>query len=77
MGGIDQLVQYEGIHSLCFACGHVGHKVESCHYKINTPAKEGEKKEVGKARKHQDKTLQRKQEMLLNLGPCFTKKATQ
>lgn len=30
MGGIDQPVQYEGIHSLCFACGRVGHKAESC-----------------------------------------------
>lgn len=39
MGGIDQTVQYEGISSLCFACGHVGHKAENCHYKINSSAK--------------------------------------
>ncbi|XP_075639222.1 uncharacterized protein LOC142611079 [Castanea sativa] len=48
MGGIDQPVQYEGIHSLCFACGHVGHKAESCPYKINTPVAGGDAKEAGK-----------------------------
>lgn len=49
MGGIDQPVQYEGIHSLCFACGCVGHKVENCPYKINTPTTGGEEKEAGKS----------------------------
>ena len=47
MGGIDQPVQYEGINSLCFACGHVGHKAKNCHYKIKALAKEGVKVEAG------------------------------
>ena len=37
VGGIDQIVQYEGITSLCFSCGRVGHKAESCLYKICSP----------------------------------------
>ena len=47
MGQIDQLVQYEGINSLWFACGHVGHKAKNYHYKIKAPAKEGVKVEAG------------------------------
>ena len=47
MGGIDQLVQYEGINSLCFTCGRVGHKEENCHYKINFLAKGGAEVETG------------------------------
>nr|POE76374.1 hypothetical protein CFP56_38005 [Quercus suber] len=34
VGGIDQSVQYEGISSLCFACGCVRHKVECCPYNV-------------------------------------------
>nr|POE70237.1 hypothetical protein CFP56_36501 [Quercus suber] len=41
MGGIDQPVQYEGINSLCFACGRVGHKAEFYHYKISLLEKGG------------------------------------
>lgn len=47
MGGIDQPVPYEGIHSLCFACGRVGHKEENCPYKINSSVTEGTKSGVG------------------------------
>ncbi|KAL0017229.1 hypothetical protein SO802_004298 [Lithocarpus litseifolius] len=32
VGGVKQPVQYEGINSLCFSCGCVGHKMESCPY---------------------------------------------
>ena len=49
MGGIDQPVQYEGIHSLRFACGCVGHKVENCPYKLNTSTIERAEKEAGKS----------------------------
>ena len=40
VGGIDQHVQYEGINSLCFSCGHVGHKLENCPYKTRLPEKD-------------------------------------
>lgn len=33
-GIIRQMVQYEGIQSLCFTYGRVGHKAEGCPYKI-------------------------------------------
>ena len=49
MGVIDQPVQYEGIHSLCFVCGRVGRKVENCPYKINTPMTSEVEKEAGKS----------------------------
>ena len=32
IGSIEQLVQYEGINSLCFSCSRVGHKMECCPY---------------------------------------------
>ena len=42
---IRQIVQYEGISSLCFSCGKVRHKVEGCPYKVQRPMKAQE--EVG------------------------------
>nr|POE64124.1 hypothetical protein CFP56_08495 [Quercus suber]POF10140.1 hypothetical protein CFP56_74779 [Quercus suber] len=32
IGGIEQPMQYQGINSLCFSCGCVGHKMECCPY---------------------------------------------
>ncbi|KAL4634140.1 hypothetical protein ACB092_04G176700 [Castanea dentata] len=32
IGGIEQIVQYGGINSMCFSCGCVGHKVDGCPY---------------------------------------------
>lgn len=37
IGSIEQLVQYEGINSLCFSCSRVGHKMECCPYTTRAP----------------------------------------
>ena len=34
--GIAQLVQYEGLSSLCFSCGHVGHREDFCPSRVST-----------------------------------------
>ena len=34
VGRLKQKVMYEGISSLCFSCGRLGHKQESCCYWI-------------------------------------------
>ena len=40
-------MQYKGINSLCFSCGRVGHKVESCSYIARASEKGGEDKVKG------------------------------
>ncbi|XP_050260089.1 uncharacterized protein LOC126705223 [Quercus robur] len=35
IGKFEQVVSYEGIHKLCFACGRVGHRQEACPYVIH------------------------------------------
>lgn len=37
IGKYKQQVMYEGIHSLCFTCGRLGHKKEACQYEIKGP----------------------------------------
>nr|POE45461.1 uncharacterized protein CFP56_20132 [Quercus suber] len=48
MRGIDQPVQYEGINSLCFAYGRVGHRAEKCPYKVRAPTRDGGVEDAGK-----------------------------
>ena len=40
LGKLEQCVLYEGINTLCFSCGRIGHKVESCLYTIREQPKE-------------------------------------
>ena len=39
VGKLRQKVLYEGISSLCFCCGRLGHKLESCNYHIQPMVK--------------------------------------
>ena len=40
LGKLEQCLLYEGINSLCFSCGRIGHKVETCLYTIREQPKE-------------------------------------
>ncbi|KAK9991264.1 hypothetical protein SO802_026249 [Lithocarpus litseifolius] len=40
LGKLAQSVLYEGINTLCFSCGRIGHKLESCPYTIREHPKE-------------------------------------
>lgn len=40
---LAQCVQYEGINALCFSCGRIGHKVETCPYLIRAASIEAAK----------------------------------
>ena len=48
VGGVTQLVQYEGISSLCFSCGRLDHKVDCCPYTNRALEKVGEENLEGK-----------------------------
>ena len=41
IGRLVQQVKYEGIYSLCFCCGRLGHKRENCCYKIKENNRSG------------------------------------
>ena len=43
IGRFEQSVCYEGIQKLCFSCGRLGHRKETCPYTVRpaSPAKEG------------------------------------
>ncbi|KAK9986224.1 hypothetical protein SO802_031175 [Lithocarpus litseifolius] len=43
IGRLVQRVMYEGVSSLCFSCGQLGHKKESCYYQVKQATTENEK----------------------------------
>lgn len=51
-GGIEQLVLYEGINSLCFSYDCVGHKVKCYPYTTKTPVNRDDRKEEDKVDGH-------------------------
>ena len=72
IGEIDQPVKYEGITSLCFTCGWVGHKAEQCHYQVRSPVREEGVCEAKKsdARKCQEEQSQASLEVAIDaFGP--------
>ena len=42
IGRLEQPVSYEGIQKLCFGCGRMGHRKESCPYIIQQEPPSGE-----------------------------------
>ena len=40
IGRLAQIVLYEGLNSLCFECGRIGHRKETCPYVIKGPQAE-------------------------------------
>ena len=46
IGGLHQLVNYEGFHRLCFSCGRIGHRRNACPYVLRSPAKADKDAEV-------------------------------
>ncbi|XP_050277774.1 uncharacterized protein LOC126719243 [Quercus robur] len=47
IGRFEQPVIYEGIHSLCFSCGRIGHRKESCPLTIKKPEAPAEGGPIG------------------------------
>jgi hypothetical protein len=40
MDGLEQPLLYEGISSLCFICGRLGHRKENCPYQVKPPSQD-------------------------------------
>ena len=40
--GLVQEIQYEGVRSLCFSCGRVGHRKDGCPHTIKAPSMAGQ-----------------------------------
>nr|POE81276.1 uncharacterized protein CFP56_48436 [Quercus suber] len=57
IGRLVQQVKYEGISSLCFCCGRLGHKQENCCYQIKEKEKNGDVEERSwNQRREEDKS---------------------
>ena len=54
---MSQPVPYEGISSLCFSCGRIGHKVDCCPYTSWAPMKVGEENVEGNTPVGEDQVL--------------------
>ena len=54
VGKLHQKVLYEGISSLCFCCGRLGHKLENCSYCVWPMAKTSEVDPASHAASHDD-----------------------
>ncbi|XP_075651225.1 uncharacterized protein LOC142621755 [Castanea sativa] len=54
-----QQVQYEGPHSFCFSCGRIGHKKETCQYKIRKPKIHGESPSSPSSKENKEDSLVR------------------
>uniref|UniRef100_A0A7N2MUV0 CCHC-type domain-containing protein n=1 Tax=Quercus lobata TaxID=97700 RepID=A0A7N2MUV0_QUELO len=46
VGQLRQKVMFEGVSSLCYCCGRMGHKQESCNYHIHPSEREVEKEPI-------------------------------
>ena len=69
-----QPVKYEGISSLCFCCGRLGHKKENCWYQIKEKEKNGRAEEKSSNRSQEkDKSEDSGAEKSTNQGSEETK----
>ncbi|XP_050277720.1 uncharacterized protein LOC126719182 [Quercus robur] len=64
IGRLVQQVLYEGISTLCFCCGRLGHKQENCCYRIKPVTRDGEEPTSPKPVNHSDNAQSE-----MNYGP--------
>lgn len=39
VGGLSQAIEYEALHTVCFSCGVVGHRIDQCSNKSSEPVR--------------------------------------